>query len=396
MRVRRARPPVLVLVVALLLALASGAFAEDPPPTPFLAADGTLSALFAPEFQDAAGLLEDLATFGVEGLDARLIGPLVPAPGENQPPVPSRLVLRGTPDVVARAREVLLHLDVPAASVAVSLLAAEVLSTSDRERGGSLLFDRNRVDGSPETLFRGGFGNYEPESYLRSSLTRTTPFHGSSLYFGNSESDWTQNGVFEMALRMLQTERQVEVLAWPTVVCTEGEPGLIESLVKRPDNVFVVSGSGLLTRGETRVGGIVLTVIPVRVSRAGAVLDLVADIGVLVPEDPANVPAAQWIEVRRKVATRVTVRDRESILIGGLKMRRRLFEKQADPVFGRIPGVDAVASSSDCEYLETEMVLLVRARVLVPGSPVGITLPPGEARRLQRAAALEPGELGER
>ena len=387
----------LLLGLALLAGPAPGARAgEAPPPTPFLGPGGEVRSLYAPEFQAAVDLIEDLASFGIEGLEAQLIGPLVPPPKLGDPPVPSRLVLRGQPEVVARAREVLVHLDVPRPSVAVSLLAAEVRSVSARERGGSILFDRDLVPDAPDSIFRGGYGVYEPESYLRSSLTGIMPFQGTNLRFGNGESDWSQNGVFEMVLRMLQSERQASFLAWPTVVCTEGEPGLIESIVERPDRVVAASGSRILVRGETATGGILLTVIPVRVSRAGAVLDLVADIGVLLPEDPSDIPASNWIESRRRVATRVTVRDRESILVGGLKMRRRLFRHLGDPVFGQIPGVEAVASTESGDCIETELLLLLRARVLVPGSPVGITLPPGEARRLQREASRRPGRLGER
>ncbi len=48
-----------------------------------------------------------------------------------------------------------------------------------------------------------------------------------------------------------------------------------------------------MTRANTVTGGIILTVIPVHISRAGAVLDLVADIGILVPEDPSDLAAAR-------------------------------------------------------------------------------------------------------
>jgi type II secretory pathway component GspD/PulD (secretin) len=364
--------------------------------TPFLGPDGEVKALFGPEFQDAPGLFQDLATFGIEGLGVGLAGPLVPDADPRKPPVPSRLLLSGPPEVVAEAREVLNWLDVPSPSVAVSLLAAEVRCASERERGGSLLFDRRDVKDAPGTLFRGAAGNYDPESYLRSSLMGTLPFQGTTLVIGNDDSDWTQNGVFELVMRMLQNERQISILAWPTIVCTEGEPALIESSVKRPDHVIRTAGAYVSFQGDTRSSGISLTVIPIRVSRAGAVLDLRADIGVLLPEDPSDLAASDWIETRRAVATRVTVRDRESLMIGGIRMRRHAMDRAQDPVFGRIPGAREVASSRSTKFVETELILLIRARVLVPDSPVGITLPPGEARRLGRAARARPGRLGER
>ena len=84
------------------------------------------------------------------------------------------------------------------------------------------------------------------------------------------------------------------------------------------------------------------------------------------------------------MATRVTVHDRESLLIGGLKMRRHLQNDAHDPILGRVPGVKYLASSEGKSCVETEMILLLRARVRVPSSAVGMTLPPGEARRLQQ------------
>lgn len=379
----------LVLVLFVFLGQVRAEEGEGGFESPFLGPNGEVRSLFRPEFRSAPSLLDDIARFGIEGLDAFLIGPTVPPPVPGKPQVPSRLLLRGPAEVVSRAREVLAFLDVPRPAVVVSLLVAEVRAIKDFERGGHVFWDRNAVEGTPDTIMRGAFGDYEPESFLRSSLTGYAPWQGTSVTFGNGPSDWAQNGVFELVLRMLQEERQATFLAWPTVVCTEGIPGTIESVLRQQDRVVTNSGSYVVVRTAELMTGITLTVTPVRIARDAAVLDVVADISHPEPESQSNNSPALRRSQRIRVKTRVTMRDRESMLIGGLRFRRRLGEKLGDPIFGDIPVVDLAASTKRKECVDTDLLILLKGRVLVPGPSVGPFLPPGEARRLSRQARKE-------
>ena len=378
-----------LLLALLMLAGPAQAEPDAPPPaaleTPFLGADGEVRAVFRPEFRDALVLFDDLALFAIEGLRVELVGPHVAAPNPADPPVPSRILLAGAPRLVAHGRRILGYLDVPQPCVVVSLLATEVRCDNLSEMGGNVLFDRVGGDG-PNTVFRGLFSEFEPESFLRSSLTQRRPWQGTSIGFGNVGEDVLENGAFEIVLRMLAHERRAEFLAWPTIVCTEGEPGVITSVAHAWQAVTTESSATTLTvQPQPMETGIEFEVLPLHVGTDAAVLDLIADLKFALPEQEDGSAAADEVVHRRRVQTRITIRDQESLLIGGLKIRRKARDTRGLPVLKGIPGLSAM--SKDC--LTTELVLLIKARILVPDRGAGLFLPPGEARRLDAESRRE-------
>ena len=392
----------LVVAVCLLACLFACLFAPparadpDPAPgerpaegaaleTPFLGADGEVRAVFRPEFRDALLLFDDIALFALEGLRAELVGPHVAAPNPADPPMPSRILLAGPPELVARGREILGYLDVPEPSVVVSLLATEVRCDHLSEMGGYASFDRTG-DGGPNTVFRGLYSEFEPESYLQSSLTQRRPWQGTSVGFANLGEDVLENGAFEIVLRMLAHERRAEFLAWPTIVCTEGEPGVITSVAQAWQHVTIAtSTTATVVEPRTLETGIHFEVLPVKVGTDAAELDLIADLRFAMPEEEGGAAAAETVSHHRRVQTRFTIRDQESLLIGGLKIRRKAGSTRGLPILKGIPGLSAL--SKDC--LTTELVLLVKARVIVPDRGAGLFMPPGEARRLDAEARRE-------
>lgn len=358
--------------------------------TPFLGAGGEMRAVFRPEFRDASLLFDDLAIFEIQGLRAELVGPHVPALDPRQPPVPSRILLAGAPEIVARGRGILEYLDVPVPSVVVSLLATEVQCDHLGEMGGNVLFDRTG-DGGPNTVFRGLYSEFEPESYLLSSLTQR-PWQGTSVTFANVGEDVLENGAFEIVLRMLAHERRAEFIAWPTIVCSEGEPGVISSIA-RVWNLVTTAATRTSTSVQPRPveTGIVFEVLPVKVGTDAAVLDLVADLKFVLPDREDGRSGGEVVVHRRRVKTRLAIRDQESILIGGLKIRRKAGAVRGLPVLEGMPGLST--RSNDC--LTTELVLLVKARVIVPDRGAGLFVPPGEARRLDAQTRRENARLRE-
>ena len=385
------------MLAALAILPPSGADEEeDSVRSPFLGPGGLVRTVVRPEFRDAPGLLEDLATFGVEGLGVALIGPDRAPPEPGQPAVPSQLLLEGPPEVLARAREVLAFLDVPRPAVLVSLLAVEVQCVALRDRGGHAFLDRTGR-GAPDTLLRGAAASFEPESFLRSALTGALPFTGTSVRFANQSDDLVGEGAFELVLRMLAEEGGASVLAWPTVLVSEGEEGAIASIDRVTTPVVEESSaeSGPVVTTTSAEVGILLSVVPILVGPDAATLDLVADLRVPTAESPGTTPAAGLAIARRTVATRVTVRDREALLVGGIRLRRQVAASRGIPKVSSVPGLEVLGSSRSTTVVESELVLLVRARVVRPGPTPAAFLPPGEARRLEEASREDSGVLGE-
>lgn len=395
-RVTHLRLATVVAVLGLFAGVSQTVCAEPAPgedadhlETPFVGGDGEVRAVFRPEFRNALTLFDDLALFAIEGLRAELVGPHVADFDVGKPDVPSRILLAGPPDLVSRGREILGYLDVPVPSVVISLLATEVQCDHLSEMGGYVSFDRTG-DAGPNTVFRGLYSEFEPNSYLMSSLTQRRPFQGTSIGFGNVGEDVLENGAFEIVLRMLAHERRAEFLAWPTIVCSEGEPGVIQSVAQVWQYATTRSSlDDLLIEPSPVETGILFEVLPIKVGSDAATIDLIADLKFSLPEPEDGQGAGEIIVHHRRVKTRLTIRDQESLLIGGLKIRRKAGAVRGLPVLKGIPGLSA--RSKDC--LTTELVLLLKARVIVPDRGAGLFMPPGEARRLdnesRRANARE-------
>jgi len=372
----------LILALAALLpclgAVPAGAEDASPAaPPPWLdserviqvGADGLARSLYQPEFRGAPWLREQLTQQGLEELRADLVTPVVPvarAEGAkvDPPPVPGRILLTGPAERVLEARAFLKRLDLAPRAVLVSLLVTEVARTSRNETGGSILFDKAAAPEPDRALFRSFGTAFEPDSYLRSALGGVTPFEGTTLRLGNDD---VEGSGFEYALRMLQKEGEAEFLAWPNLLVNEGEPASMTAAGTVPQFLLQDDADQSIARTE-ELTGLKLRVTPRTIGAEHAVLDL--DVWLRLPElvTGAEVVPGTLLLKERQVTTRLTVRDREPLLVGGLVLRHRRGDRRGLPRPRELAALDPLHSSRVRLAAETEIVFLVRVRVVPPGS----------------------------
>ena len=326
--------------------------------------------LYRPEFRAARLLRDELRSVGIEGLGVELVGPRVARlperPGARPPPPElSRLALVGADAIVDRGLRHLLRMDRAPRGVSLSILVSEVRSQRLMARGNSFLYDKAGAPNPKETVFRGIESSFDPDAYLASSLSGMRPFEGTSIRLADPN---TLGGAWEATLRMLLKQGHAEFLAWPCLRLTEGEPGRLESL----EQLEVLQLHGATTAANPRVTklaetvGLRLMATPVRVGVEEATLDI--DLWFRLPELLENPDAfVGSVGLRqREVKTRVTVRDDTPLLLGGLFLRRRLATTKSIPGISRIKPLDAATNAADRRCVDTEMLLLVRARILDP------------------------------
>ena len=333
-------------------------------------ADGQSRFLYQPEFRPAPWLAGQLAQHGLEGLGVAQVTPEVavaPPAGarEAPPPVAGRLLLTGTPARIAQARALLARLDVAPRAVFVSILMTEVNCAERESTGGSMYFDKGAGPNPENTVFRGGATTFEPDDFLRSTLTGVAPFEGTSLRFGDMD---VSGGAFEYTLRMLARRGDAEFLAWPSMLVNEGGSGLMSSLEAVPQYLVESTNGATTTTTVMEQTGLKLRVTPTSIGAESAVLDL--DVWLRLPEeidDGTASPGTLRLRVRQ-VRTRILVRDRESLMIGGIILRNAARSRRGFPRPRELELFDPLHSAKLRTAESTEIVFLVRARIVVPSS----------------------------
>lgn len=332
-------------------------------------ADGVEQWVVQPEFRGVPALLQDLRALGLEGMRYEPMGPVVALPppsrrAKTPPPQPTRVLLEGKPEAVADAFAHLRRLDVPPWNVAVSLLIAEVTYRKDRARGAEFLYDKAATMTPGETLFRSAQTNFLPDSYLQSTLTGFRPFEGTSYRFRDPN---TLGGAWEYTLRMLLKEGEANVHAWPNLLLQQGVPGLIEAVENIPRyEMGGLANRPVVRRIQSDAIGLRMRVTPRHVGPAGAELDL--DLWMRMPEilgSQDTFPGGIVLR-ERKFTTRLTARDREPLVMGGLFMRRASNLRKGLPLAKALPALDLAGGAHDARCVDTELVILVHMRVIDP------------------------------
>jgi hypothetical protein len=369
--------------------------------------EGTLRRLYRPEFRAADWLADALKPFVPQGNEIALVAPWVdefrrranvPPPGatltwptpewnfhldkwdaatrlELEPVrVPSGLLLHGPTADVEHLEAMLVRLDRPAPAVAVGITVAEVRCEGRSESGGHLLFSRDAAPESPDTFYRGTSADFEPESWLRARLTGVMPFQGTSVTFGRFEAN---DGLFEYVLRGLALRQEAEVLAQPCLVCTEEYACGLESVVQVPARTLVAGIPVPTIEIRPLDAGVRLGLRAVRIGTDSAVLDLRVELRTAEPRPEADAIPGSFVVRRRELATRVTVRDGESVVLGGLRLTRRLCDRRNEPLFSSVPVLDTLVSGRGAEIRRTELLFVLSPRLMAVGQPAAPCTPCG-------------------
>jgi type II secretion system protein D len=265
----------------------------------------------------------------------------------------NKLVISTSPRYMDMVLKIVEELDSAPPQVMIEVLLAEVTLDSSDEWGMDISV--------------GPFGN---DNYRIGTSAATTGVLNTGLGVPNLS---VSSADFGLLVRALQAQGKLEILSNPQVMVNNNQKAKIQV----GDNIAIVNGVERLQDGNTRSEvsrrdvGIILNVTPA-ISNDGFVrMDINPEISQLsarttqISED-FQAPVIN----QRTVETTVTVKDGQSVVIGGLIQSSTEDRKTKVPILGDIPIIGLPFQTTSRTARKTELLVILTPRV-IPGSTGG-------------------------
>lgn len=266
----------------------------------------------------------------------------------------SSLVVGTSRRAYQRTMDLIEELDRPEPQVMLSVLIAEVTLSDSAElgieiAGQDLHFSEEAILG-PNGIIQGSNFDY----VLGSSLSAIGS--GLGINFSVTGED------FSFLLHALQQNSKLEILSRPILLIRNGEEGNITIADQVPiitSSTISDTGSVNTTTGREDVG-IVLTATP-HISPDGYVtVELVQEISNISGDDiQLSEGITQPVFSTREVQTNVTVRDGETVIIGGLIQSRISEGVTKVPILGDLPYIGWLFRNTSISKSKTELLVVI-------------------------------------
>ncbi|MEZ6317879.1 MAG: secretin N-terminal domain-containing protein [Phycisphaerales bacterium] len=320
-------------------------------------------------FQGEANLVRTTLGPDVSGSVLRELEQEVTVIGD---PNSNKLVISASPRYIDTVTSIIDELDASPPQVMIEVLIAEVTLNASEEFGIDVA-----IGGTVATTSGSGLGSQSSSSkaggdgYVFDALAAgsgvATALGVPNLAVASSD--------FGLLIRALQAQGKLEVLSRPQVQVNDNEAAFInvgENIaitdgVERRDNVT----TAIVSRKDV---GITLDVTPSISSDGYVRLDISPEISILsdrTTQISEDVEAP--IITQRRVETTVTIKDGETVVIGGLIQTNDSQTKTKVPLLGDIPLVGGLFRTNEKSQIKTELLVILTPHV-IPGERTPQTL----------------------
>lgn len=302
----------------------------------------TLQSYFASE----AARIRDILSPGQGGSLTRQLEQEVTVVGD---PKSQKVLISASPRYIETVRSIVNELDAAPPQVIIQVLLAEVtLDDSDQWGLSADAFDL-------------GGDNYDV-GFLGAGASLATALGVPNLSVSSTD--------FSLLVRALQAQGKLEILSNPRLTVNNNEAASIQV----GENVALPDEVETLTDGRTRASirredvGVLLSVTPSISSDGFVRLDIQPEISV-VTERTTQISEDFEAPIisTRKVDTTVTVRDGQTVVIGGLIQTTQQNRKTKVPFLGDIPFLGIPFRSHDISNVRTELLVILTPQVVAGG-----------------------------
>ncbi|MBU0617638.1 MAG: hypothetical protein KKI02_07965, partial [Planctomycetes bacterium] len=250
--------------------------------------------------------------------------------------------------------DLVLDLDQPPPQVMIQVLIVEVTMDNSLELGVEFAF--------------------QDLQYTKAGTTDTTTFD----FVGGTDIGAAGTGLggftftitgadFNFLVRTLQNEGSLNILSRPQIVAMDNQEARIEIINDVPYPAGTSAGIGgiITTNVQRKDVGIKLVVTP-HINPDGFVrMEIVQEVSDITG---STVDVGQGITspifFKREAETVVTVKDNETVVLGGLITSREEVREQKVPILGDIPILGSLFSNRNNETSRTELLVILTPRVV--------------------------------
>ncbi len=341
----------------------------------------TVSQLYAPTYRQG-GDGDDRAAAAIPGLAEAAAGSAPPLEQHIRvvpDPINNLVLVQATAQEWQAVRSTLLELDGPPRQVLINARIYEV-TLSDGLSSGVSAFLRNRSGQAGSGKLTGG---------LNASGT-------ASLSIGAMVGSTRELAVFLQGSAM---QGRTRVISAPTLIATDNVPAdiVVGQTIPTLSSQAVAGGafaegSSLFTNTINNVQTGVSLSVTARVNKSGIVTLKISQ-EVSSPTGVSGPIQSPTID-RRNVSTQVTVKDGDTIAIGGIIQHTNRFNANRVPVLGKIPVLGRAFGSTQESTVKTELIVLLEPRVIYDQNQVASATEElrGRMRLLRRLAGELPGK----
>jgi general secretion pathway protein D len=273
----------------------------------------------------------------------------------------SLLVFAGKQDM-AMIKKIIKELDTVLAQVLIDAIVMEVTLDNSRNLGVSY---NQTTPSHPGNYFQGigalNNGTFlSPQNFTQTGSNGVAGLPGGFSYLAQFGND------FDATLTAIATDSRIHVLSRPRIQTSHAVPASI----KIGDTVPYVTGTyfgGINGQASSQYQqtfvGIDMEVTPLINADGLVVMDISEDIqqlGTPTIIDGNPVPTT----TQRSAAAKVSVRDRDTIILGGFISTTKSHSKSGIPLLKDIPGFGYLFRSTADSYDRVELIILIRPTVL--------------------------------
>ena len=327
---------------------------------------GSAPGAASPSFTERVRSLIDRAASGGKGGEFQILGQTKIIADERM----NALLVFANHDDMVRVKDIVKKLDVVLAQVLIEAIIMEV--TLDNSRTIGVSASQNNPQGN-HNLFLGGYNNGQQFFPFSGGSSGSNGFPGNftSSLPGNMFSYWGRFGnTFDVALQAAENDSRVNVLSRPRIQTSHGVEAdlFVGSTIPYVDSTTAgaFGGTGVYNSYQQQQVGITLKVKPLINPDGLVVMDIYQEASVQGPAGTAvsiNGTSVPTINQRQASAT-VAVKDRDTIILGGMISTSQTRTKSGVPYLKDIPLLGNLFRSNARTGERVELIVLIRPTVL--------------------------------